>query len=146
MAIERWRDPYRHTQNEMNRLFDRFFGHPESAPSGTDRVWMPLVDLYETPENLVLNVELPGIREKAIALSLTDDVLTVRGERQFDEQFKDGSSLHLERAYGRFERSIRLPMPVNTGLVKATYRDGVLEVTLPKADELRPKEIEIQAA
>ena len=107
---------------------------------------MPVVDLYETQDDVVVELELPGVREKDIALSITGDVLTVKGERQFDEQRNSGNSLYIERAWGKFERSIRLPMPVNAGRVKATYRDGVLEVRLPKAEEVRSREIQIQAA
>jgi HSP20 family protein len=153
MAIERWRpfgtlverDPFRDIQNEMNRLFDNFLGRATStaAPTGS-RVWMPVVDMYETKDDLVLNFELPGVREKDISLSITGDVLTVRGERQFNQQLNDGDQyVHTERVYGKFERSIRLPMPVQGDRVRATYRDGVLEVSLPKADEVRPKEIKI---
>ena len=152
MAIERWRplgtlmdrEPFRDIQSEMNRLFDTFLGRPMSnATSTANRVWMPVVDIYETPDNLVLNFELPGVREKDISLSITGDVLTVKGERQFDQQLNDEHYFHAERAYGKFERSIRLPMPVQAERVTATYRDGVLEVSLPKAEEVRPKEIKI---
>ena len=104
---------------------------------------MPVVDVYDTNDDLVLNFELPGVREKDISLSITGDVLTVKGERQFDEQLNDDHYVHTERVSGKFERSIRLPMPVQAGRVRATYRDGVLEVRLPKAEEVRPKEIKI---
>ena len=152
MAIERWRplgnlmerDPFRGIQSEMNRLFDTFLGHTPSVMSATgSRVWMPTVDVYETNDDLVLNFELPGVREKDIALSITGDVLTVKGERQFNPQLGDDHYFHTERVYGKFERSIRLPLPVQGDRVRATYRDGVLEVALPKADEVRPKEIKI---
>jgi HSP20 family protein len=152
MAIERWRpfgalmerDPFRDIQSEMNRLFDNFLGRPTATATGTgSRVWMPVVDMYDTNDDLVLNFELPGVREKDISLSITGDVLTVKGERQFDQQLSDDHYVHTERAYGKFERSIRLPTPVQAGRVRATYRDGVLEVSLPKAEEVRPKEIKI---
>ena len=154
MAMERWRpmgtlmerDPFRDIQGEVNRVFDSFFGSPTSASSRMDRMWKPVVDLYETQDDVVVELELPGVREKDIALSITGDVLTVKGERQFDEQRNSGNSLYIERAWGKFERSIRLPMPVDAGRVKATYRDGVLEVRLPKAEEVRSREIQIQAA
>jgi HSP20 family protein len=107
---------------------------------------MPIVDMYETSDDLLLNFELPGVREKDISLSITGDVLTVKGERQFSQHPNDENNLHVERAYGKFERSIRLPVPVQAGRVKATYRDGMLEVTLPKAEEVRPKEIKIDVS
>jgi HSP20 family protein len=155
MAIERWRpfgtlmerDPFRDIQTEMNRLFDNFLGRPAATATGTgSRVWMPVVDLYETNDDLVLNFELPGVREKDISLSITGDVLTVKGERQFDQPLSDDNYFHTERAYGKFERSIRLPMSVQAGQVRATYRDGMLEVSLPKAEEVRPKEIKIDVS
>jgi HSP20 family protein len=86
------------------------------------------------------------VREKDISLSITGDVLTVKSERPFDQQVPDDHWLHMERAYGRFERSIRLPMPVQAGRVTATYREGVLEVRLPKAEEIGPKEIKIDVS
>jgi HSP20 family protein len=141
------RDPFRDIQTEMNRLFDNFLGRPTATATGTgSRVWMPIVDLYESNDDLVLNFELPGVREKDISLSITGDVLTVKGERQFDQQLHDDNYVHAERAYGKFERSIRLPMPVQAERVRATYRDGVLEVSLPKAEEVRPKEIKIDVS
>jgi len=152
MAIERWRpfgalterEPFRDIQSEVNRLFDSFLGRPTAAATGTgSRVWMPVVDMYETNDDLVLNFELPGVREKDISLSITGDLLTVRGERQFRQELKDDHTYHIERAYGKFERSVQLPMPVQAGRVTATFRDGVLEVRLPKAEEVRPKEIKI---
>jgi HSP20 family protein len=141
------RDPFRDIQSEMNRLFDNFLGRPTATATGTgSRVWMPVVDMYETNDDLVLNFELPGVREKDISLSITGDVLTVKGERQFDQQVSDDNYFRTERAYGKFERSIRLPMPVQAEPVRATYRDGVLEVSLPKAEEVRPKEIKIDVS
>ena len=155
MAIERWRplgalmdrDPFRDIQSEVNRLFDNVLGRPTATSTGAGgRVWMPVVDMYETSDDLLLNFELPGVREKDISLSITGDVLTVKGERQFNQHVNDENYLHMERAYGKFERSIRLPVPVQAGRVKATYRDGMLEVTLPKAEEVRPKEIKIDVS
>jgi HSP20 family protein len=152
MAIERWRpfgtlmerDPFRDIQSEMNRLFDSFLGRPATTATGAgSRIWMPVIDMYETNDDLVLNFELPGVPEKDISLSITGDVLTVKGERLFNQRLNDDNYFHMERAYGKFERSIRLPMPVQAGRVRATYRDGMLEVSLPKAEEVRPQEIKI---
>ena len=156
MAIERWRpfgtlmdrDPFRDIQAEMNRLFDRFLGRLPATASGTDRqTWVPVVDMYETSDDLIVNFELPGVPEKEISLSITGDLLTVKGEREFNRQLSDDDNyLHVERVYGKFERSIRLPMPVQADRVSATYRDGVLEVRLPKTEEGRPKEIKIDVS
>ena len=155
MAIERWRpfgtlmdrDPFRDIQNEMNRLFDRFLGRPMATATGADRqAWAPVVDMYETNDDVVMKFELPGVREKDISLSITGDLLTVRGEREFSQQLGDHNYFNMERVYGKFERSIRLPVPVQADRVSATYRDGMLEVRLPKTEEVRPKEIKIDVS
>jgi HSP20 family protein len=155
MAFERWRplgtlmerNPFRDIQSEMNRLFDQFLGRPTATATRTGSgVWMPVVDMFETNDDLVVDFDLPGVRENDISLSITGDVLTVKGERQSNQPLNDDSCFHMERAFGKFERSIRLPMPVQAGPVRATYRDGVLEVRVPKAEEVRPKEIKIDVA
>jgi HSP20 family protein len=155
MAMERWRpfglsatdrwEPFRVSdiQTEVNRLFDNFFGRPSSGGGGTGRTWLPPVDMYATKDDLVLSVELPGVNEKDVSVSITGDLLTVKGERRFENQLKEQDLLHVERTYGKFERLIQLPMAVQSDRVKATYRDGVLEIKLPKAEELKPKEIKI---
>jgi HSP20 family protein len=157
MAIDRWRpfgsmerwDPFRNMndiQGEVNRLFDSFLGRPTASNGGTMRTWAPVLDMRETKDDLVLSFELPGISEKDVSLSITGDLLTVRGERTFNRDSKDEGVHHVERVYGKFERSVQLPMPVQPEKVKATYRDGVLEVKLPKVEEVKPKEIKIEIA
>jgi len=155
MALERWRafgpsverwEPFRNMsdiQHEMNRLFDSVMGRPMAVAATADRLWAPVVDIYETKDDLVLNFELSGVREKDVSLSITGDLLTVRGERPFNQASKGESYHHGERVYGKFERTVQLPLPVQADKVKATYRDGVLEVKLPKAEEVKPKEIKI---
>ena len=158
MAIERWRpfvsmerwDPFRNMtdiQGEVNRLFDSFLGRSTASANGPAvRTWAPVLDMRETKDDLVLSFDLPGVSEKDVSLSITGDLLTVRGERTFNRDAKDESVHHVERIYGQFERSVQLPMPVQPEKVKATYRDGVLEVKLPKAEEVRPKAIKIEIA
>ena len=157
MAMERWRqfgsadrwEPFRNMvdiQGEVNRLFDNFLGRPTAGGPSPGRAWMPAVDMHETKDDLVLKVELPGVQEKDVAVSITGDLLTVRGERRWDgngDEAKDHKLLHVERVYGQFERLIQLPMAVQADKVRASYRDGVLEITLPKAEELKPREIKI---
>lgn len=155
MAIERWRpfgstmerwQPFRtlsDVQAEMNRLFESVFGHPGTVASA-ERIWVPLCDMWETKDEVVLSFELPGISEKDVNLSITGELLTVKGERRFAEANVQDESWHrLERAYGKFERTLQLPMAVQADKVKATYRDGVLTVKLPKAEEGKAKEIKI---
>jgi len=128
-------------QTEVNRLFDNFFGRPTSSSGG--RAWAPAVDLYETADDLVLALELPGVRDKDVTVSITGDLLSIKGERRFEHDVKEQQLLHVERAYGKFERLVQLPIPVQTDKVKASYRDGILEIKLPKAEEVKPKEIKV---
>ena len=132
-----------HTQ--MNRLFDGFLGQPTSSEK-VERVWAPTADMLETKHEFVVTAELPGLNEKDIQLSLADDVLTIKGERQWTGEPEEGSRYRRERWFGKFARAFSLPAPVDAGQVKATYRDGVLTVKLPKAEENKPKEIKIEAA
>ncbi len=106
-------------------------------------MWAPVLDMYETKDDLILTFELPGVREKDVSLSITGDLFTVRGERAVNQDLKGENDHHVERVDGKFERSVQLPMPVQAEKVKATYRDGVLEVKLPKSEEIKPKEIKI---
>src|SRR5581483_2135136 len=151
MAVESWR-PFggsmdrwgnvSNIQTEVNRLFDNFFGR--STSSAAARVWAPPVDLYETNDDLVLTLELPGVRDKDVTVSITGDLLSVKGERRFEQDVKEQQFLHVERVYGKFERLVQLPIPVQADKVKASYRDGVLEIKLPKAEEIKPKEIKVE--
>jgi HSP20 family protein len=134
MTMDRW-EPF-----EVNRLFDNFFARPAAR---TGRTWAPPVDMYETKDDVVLTLEVPGIREKDVAVSITGDLLSVKGERRFEEEVKEQQLLHVERAYGKFERLIQLPIPVQADRIKATYRDGVLEIRMPKAEEVKPKQIKV---
>jgi HSP20 family protein len=154
MAMERWRsfgspisrwEPFRdlnEVQQEMNRVFDSFFGRPATVSTG-ERMWVPLCDMYETKDDVYVVFELPGVREKEVSVNITADLLTLKGERKWDKEINDESYHRLERVYGKFERSVPLPVPVQADKATATYRDGVLEIKLPKAEEVKPKEIKI---
>jgi len=131
-------------QTQMNRLFDNFVGQPTSS-GVAERVWAPAADMYETKNEVVITAELPGLSEKDIHLSITGDLLTIQGERQWSGDVQDASHYRRERWFGKFERTFSLPMPVESGQIKATYRDGVLTVKLPKVEEIKPKEIKIEA-
>ena len=141
-AVDSFRD-FGDMQAEVNRLFDNFLGRPAQQAGGMERVWTPAVDMYETKDALTVVAELPGLNEKDIQLSIIGDVLSVRGERQWNQEVKQESYYRGERWYGKFERSLPLPMPVQADKVTAKYRDGVLTITLPKVEEIRPKEIKI---
>jgi HSP20 family protein len=128
----------------MNRLFDNFLGQPLSSGM-MERPWAPPVDMYETKNEVVVAVELPGLNEKDIRLSITGDLLTIQGERHWSDEARQAGHYRQERWSGKFERVLSLPIPVETGQVKATYRDGVLTVKLPKTEGVKPKEIKIDA-
>src|SRR3989475_6148650 len=136
MAMERWRplglstrdggEPFRVSdiQTEVNRLFENVLGRPASLPG---HVWVPPVDMYATKDDLILTLELPGVSEKDVTVTITGDLLTVKGERRFEQQAKQQDLLHVVRTYGKFERLVQLPMGVAGDRAKATYRDAGLE-------------------
>jgi HSP20 family protein len=144
-SVERW-EPFRNLvdiQSEVNHLLDTFAGRQPVGAIQQSRSWQPAVDMHEAKDSFVLRVELPGVRDKDVAVSITGDLLTIKGERRWDDDLKDQKFLHVERVYGQFERLIQLPMAVQADKVKASYRDGVLEITLPKVEELKPRDIKI---
>jgi HSP20 family protein len=146
-GLERWdqgRDMV-DLQQEVNRIFDSFFGRGTQMAS-PERAWAPAMDMYETKDELVLAAELPGVNEKDVHLSITGDVLTIRGERSSSADTSQHAQYRGERWFGRFERAVTLPIQIQADKVKATYRDGVLTVKLPKAEEMKPKEIKIDIA
>lgn len=154
MAMERWRpfgskldrwQPFRglsDVQNEMSRMFDSVFGNPTALAMG-ERMWAPLCDVWETKDDVVVSLELPGVSEKDVKVSITGDLLTIKGERRWQDAQKDDGYHRVERVYGKFERTVELPVSVQPDKAKASYRDGVLTVTLAKAEELEPREIKI---
>jgi len=150
--IEKWRprdlfDPFADLvdfRDEMNRFFDRFFGRtPMRRVRRGEEFFSPLVDLYETPSELVAKVELPGMKKEEIEVSVVGDTLTLKGERKRESEVKEENFYRMERSYGTFQRSLTLPNPVDASKVKATYKDGILEVRVPKAEEAKPKLIKI---
>ena len=148
--MDRWRswrfDPFRDLtdiQAEINRAFDAYFCvHPRTA--APERAWGPPVDVYETRDDLVLAVELPGVLEKDIHLSMTGDVLSLRGQRGIAAEAREENYHRIERWSGTFERHVQLPIPVQADRIRASYKDGVLEIRLPKLEEVKPREIKIE--
>ncbi len=129
--------------DELDRVFHegwRGFLDKDFLP---EKVWSPAVDLYETDENLVVKAELPGLDKKDIKLTLSDGLLTVTGERKQEKESKGKNYHRVESSYGSFQRAINLPVPVQIDKIKADYKRGVLEIVLPKAEEAKTKEIEI---
>jgi HSP20 family protein len=101
------------------------------------------VDIYEQDGNIVMKAELPGVDPKAVDIRLENNTLTLRGERKLDKEVKEDNYHRVERAYGTFSRSFTLPTVVDQGNIKAEYKDGVLKLTLPKREEAKPRQIQI---
>jgi len=141
MALVRW-DPFRDLtslQNEVNRLFSRAGG----SDVAERQAWMPSVDVVEAQDGIKLKVELAGMKPDDIKLEVDDNVLTVSGERRFEDEVREDKYYRIERRYGSFTRSIALPQNVATDRIDAAYENGVLEVTLPKVEEAKPKRIAV---
>lgn len=131
-------------RQEVNRLFEDPFG-TFNAANDLFTGWAPPLDLSEDADQLVVEVELPGVRKEDLELSVHKGVLSISGERK-SEHPADGEAgcYRRERFHGRFQRSITLPKPVEADAAKATYRDGVLTVVLPKTEEARPRKIAVK--
>ena len=132
-------------RKEMDRLFDRFL-KPEWPEMPTLGEWEPTLDVGETKDALTVKAELPGVEQKDIGVSLQDGVLTIKGEKEAEKEEKDKRYHRVERSYGAFFRSISLPAAVEADKVTATFKDGVLTVTLPKAPEAKGTTIPVKAA
>jgi HSP20 family protein len=130
-------------RDEMNRLFD--FSWP-SRDTGLFSGWSPTLDVLDDKDNLVVKVELPGLKKEEINLSLHDGVLTISGERKREVEKKEGETFRSERYFGKFQRSVTLPAAVDSGKVNASYKDGILTVELPKAEEAKPKQIAVSVS
>jgi len=128
----------------MSRLLEESFGR--AYGSGAPTVWQPVVDIEEQPEKYTVRAELPGMKLEDIKITLKENQLVIRGEKRREEE-KQGSTYHrVERVYGQFERAFTLSHAVQSDKIEATYRDGVLEVSIPKADGAKLREIPIKAA
>ena len=127
--------------DEMGRLFDfPFFGRTNRFASAG---WTPAFDLFEDQDKLTVRAELPGLKKDQIKLTLKDDVLIVSGERKQETDAQNSDQIRRERLFGTFERSVSLPYPVNQAAISASYEDGVLTISLPKAEEAKPRQIAI---
>src|SRR5437763_1596081 len=131
-------------RDQINRLFDEASMPRGEGREGTGatRVWGPLVDIYETEDEVLVRMAVPGVDKDRIDVQLTGETLAVRGERLFERR-EGENAIHLERPHGQFIRSFTIGVPVQTDRVQASYRDGVLTITLPKADEIKPRKVQI---
>jgi len=140
MAIIRW-DPFREmtqVQNQLNRIVDQVWG-------GRQESWLPAIDVFDTREAVVLKAELAGMDPDDIQIEVEDNVLTIKGERKFEEEVDEGRYYRVERRFGSFQRSLALPQGVKADEIVAGYEDGILTLTAPKAPEQKSQRIEVKA-
>jgi HSP20 family protein len=145
-SITRW-DTYQgfsNLQEQVSRLFEGTF--PRRSDNSGSTSWAPAVDIYETENELVVKADLPDVSEKDLDVRVENNMLTIRGERKFEKKVEQESYLRVERTYGTFSRSFRLPDTVNSEAIKADYKNGALTVTLPKRAESRPKQVKVNVA
>jgi len=146
MELTPWK-PFRELgrlRNEMDRLWEDFFGERRFfAPA--ERLLHPSLDVAETKDRLMITAEIPGMDAKDIDISISGDTLTIKGEKKQEKEEKEENYHLLERSYGAFSRSIKLPAAVDADKVDATYKKGILKIALPKKEEAKPKEIKVKA-
>ncbi|MBI5419528.1 MAG: Hsp20/alpha crystallin family protein [Deltaproteobacteria bacterium] len=148
MAIVRWWDPLRDLssiQEKMNQLFEDTFSRTRGRDQGLGTgMWTPAVDIYETDEAVVVKAELPGVDRDQIGVEVKDGILTLHGERKFEKEVQEENYHRIERAYGAFNRSFSLPAIVAQEKISAKFKDGVLEVQLPKREIAKPRQVKIE--
>lgn len=138
-------------EQEMERMFDDFFGR-RLRPIRDERGWpsrgvgvsVPVVDLYEEKDEIVAKVELPGMGKEDIQVNITDHLLTIKGEKKKEQEIKEEDYYRSERAFGSFTRTLELPRAVQVEKAKASFKNGVLEIRLPKTEEAKRKEIKVK--
>jgi HSP20 family protein len=149
-VVGRW-DPFRDLltiQDEMNTLFNRAYGERGQQGEGSGgpqaRAWAPALDISEEKDAYLVSVELPGVKPDQIEITLEDGLLTLSGEREWHAKSSEQQFHRVERRYGMFRRAITLPNQVKADAIEAHFEDGVLNVRVPKAEEARPKKIQVQ--
>jgi HSP20 family protein len=146
--LARW-DPFQDLlaiQDEMNQVFGRALGRGDrAAGERATRAWAPALDIAERTDAYVVTVEVPGIEPEQLEITLEDGVLTISGERRFEAETKEQQYHRVERSYGAFRRSITLPARVKADAIDASFEDGLLQVVVPKAEEAKPRRIEVRS-
>ena len=154
-SLTRWQRPELATWPTFGRLtnlrdeIDRLFEAPLAELVRSSQWfsgWTPPLDMHEDKDNIYVRVELPGMKKEDIDLSLHDGSLSISGERKTEEKHQEGEVYRAERFFGRFQRTVGLPTPVQNDKVRAQYKDGILTVTLPKAEEAKPKHIDVNVS
>ena len=145
MLIPRW-------EHEIERMFEEFWRRPFPSLLSLDRLWptgavrmpAPALDVYEEKDEVVVKAELPGLSKEDIEVNLTGSTLTVKGEKKKEEEVKEKDYYRCERSYGSFVRSLELPSEVKADQISASFKNGVLEVRLPKTEEAKKKEVKVK--
>jgi len=154
-SLTRWQRPELSIWPAFGRLtdlrdeIDRLFESPLTELARTSNLlsgWNPALDLYEDKDNLYVKVELPGMKREEIDVSLHEGSLSISGERKSEQKHEDAEVYRAERFFGRFQRTVTLPTPVAAEKVKAQYKDGILNITLPKTEEAKPKHIDVNVS
>jgi len=148
MAIVKW-DPWATLptlQDRINRIFEESFPARASAKEGEVSLcdWRPIVDTYEEDDTIVINAELPGVNKDDVSIDIKDNVLSIKGVRNYEQKIKEENYYRQERCYGKFHRAFTLPDAVDPNRIEASYKDGVLKIKIPKAEETASKKIEIK--
>ena len=141
--MSRW-EPFRDMLSlraDMDRLFSSLFGGFREEREG---FWAPIVDIEEDNENITVKAEIPGMKKDDIKVSVKGNMLTITGERKQESETKEKTFHRVERSYGKFSRMITLPSDVEADKVKASYKDGILNITLPKPEAIKPKHIDVE--
>jgi len=128
-------------RDDMDQLFETFFGQHSEDRKG---FWTPILDIEESNGNIVVKAEIPGMEKDEIKVSVRNNMLSISGERKQEIETKDKTFHRIERSYGKFSRTITLPSEVDADKIKAAYKDGVLNITLPKPESMKPKQIEVE--
>ncbi len=135
--------------NDLREEIDRLFEAPLSELSRSSQLlsgWTPALDIHEDKDNVYVRAELPGMKKEDIEVSLHDGMLSISGERKSEQTHKDAEVYRAERFFGRFQRSVSLPTTVDANKVSAHYQDGILTITLAKAEEAKPKHIDVNVS
>jgi HSP20 family protein len=154
-SLTRWTRPEQSGWTGFGRLsslrdeIDRLFEAPLAALTAPAQLlsgWTPALDVFENKDNLVVKAELPGMKKEDIEVSFQDGALSISGERKGQENYEEAEVYRSERFVGRFQRTVSLPTAVNGDKIKAQYNDGVLTITLPKTEEAKPKQINVNVS
>jgi HSP20 family protein len=147
MAIERWQ-PFSELMSlrqAMDKLFEDSFVRPSRGVAALGEVAAPALDVYQTPTEIVVKAALPGLKPEEVSIDITGETLTIKGESKAEQEIKKEDYLYQERRYGAYSRSVVLPSGLKTDKAEATMEDGILTLTIPKVEEVKPKKISVKA-